>query len=135
MLTDFSLKRWQRRVRMLAVVLVVALPVGLWVGGALPVAVHLIPAPWDKLAHALVFAVLAFAVGLASGLSGRAAMAVAFCGALAVGALDEWHQMSLAGRAAGWDDLLADAAGAALGSALLGMRARRCNKIEPHRAQ
>jgi VanZ family protein len=42
--------------------------------------------------------------------------------ALAVGAIDEFHQMSLPGRAAGWDDLAFDTLGAALGATAQGWR-------------
>ena len=39
-----------------------------------------------------------------------------------VGAADEWHQLSLPGRGPGWDDLVADAVGAALGATALRWR-------------
>lgn len=103
--------------------LVVALPLGLWIGGAQPVAVGLFPTPIDKLVHAGVFAVLAAAIGYASGQRGNAMLAVAVGGALLVGMLDEWHQINLPGRSAGWDDLAADAVGAALGARVLRWRA------------
>lgn len=106
----------QRTWRALAVLLAMALPVGLWVGGAQPVAVGLIPSPWDKLAHAGVFALLAVALGYASGLRGIAVLLLAFVGALGVGVMDEWHQLFLPGRSADLDDLTADATGAALGA-------------------
>jgi VanZ family protein len=114
----------RRGLQWTALLLAIGLPVGLFIGGAQPVAVGLVPPPWDKLVHALVFAVLAAAVGLASGLRGRVMLAVAFCGAVAVGALDEWHQMYLPGRSAGWDDLAADTIGSALGTMLLYGRKR-----------
>lgn len=101
---------------MVAVLLIVGLPVGLFIGGAQPMAVGLVPAPWDKLAHAAVFAVLAGAIGFASGLDGWRMLVLSFLGALVVGGLDEWHQMYLPGRSAGLDDLAADAVGAALGA-------------------
>ena len=109
----------QRARRLGAVLLAVALPLGLWVGGALPVAVGLVPAPWDKLVHSLVFALLAAAVGLACGARGWRGAALGFGAALAVGVADEWHQAYLPGRSAGWDDLAADALGAALGALAL----------------
>lgn len=114
----------QRGWRVLAALLAVGLPLGLWVGGAQPVAVGLIPPPWDKLAHAFVFTVLAFCTGYASGLRGRHLLLLAFGGAMAVGLLDEWHQASLPGRSAGLDDLAADALGAALGAWLIHLRHR-----------
>jgi len=113
--TTFLIKQ-QRALRVLALLLAVGLPLGLFVGGAQPVAVGLIPSPWDKLAHASVFALLAAALGYASGLRGARLLALAFGGAVAVGALDEWHQSTLPGRSAGLDDLAADAVGAALGT-------------------
>jgi hypothetical protein len=99
--------------------LVVGIPVGLFVLGARPFAVGLFPAPSDKLAHAVVFALLAVAIGLASGLRGWKMAALAVAGAVLVGGLDEWHQSYLPGREAGLDDLVADAVGGALGVALL----------------
>lgn len=96
----------------------VALPLvaalfGLFVwGGAQPEAAGLFPAPWDKLVHLSWFAVLAGL--LLGGLGRRWTLAVAVF-ALGVGMWDEWRQMSLPGREAGWDDLLADALGVALG--------------------
>lgn len=102
--------RWAARVA------VVAVPAGLWFGGAQPVAVGLIPSPWDKLAHVAVFAVLAAAIGLASGQRGGRLLALALAGAVLVGWVDEWHQTRLPGRNAGWDDFAADAAGALLGA-------------------
>lgn len=85
---------------------------------------HLIPTPWDKLAHALVFAVLAIAIGAASGRQGRAMLVLAVGAALLVGVVDEWHQVFLPGRSAGWDDLAADGAGGILGAALLWFKQR-----------
>lgn len=111
--------------RVLALLLAVAIALGLIFLGAQPVAVGLIPAPWDKLAHGLVFAVLAAVLGVASGLRGGRMIVLCFTGALLVGIVDEWHQMSLPGRHAGWDDLAADALGALMGSVLLGMRKAR----------
>lgn len=93
--------------------------VSLFVGGAQPVAVNLIPAPWDKLAHGAIFALLAWTIGVASGLPGRRGLVVALLGSLLVGMLDEWHQMYLPGRHAGWLDLAADVSGSLTGTALL----------------
>lgn len=116
---NVSLQRVRRIARGLAMLLTVALPLGLWVGGAQPIAVGLFPAPWDKLAHIAVYAVLACSIGCASGRRGVSAMAIGFAGALLVGLLDEVHQMELPGRSADIDDLVADAVGAALGTTLL----------------
>lgn len=112
----------QRTLRLLAAVAAVGLPLGLYFGGAQPVAVGLIPEPWDKLAHASVFAALAICVGYASGWRGRPMWWLAFSVAVMVGAVDEFHQMTLPGRSAGWDDLSADAIGAVLGATSLRWR-------------
>lgn len=92
---------------------------GLFDLGAQPFAVGLIPAPWDKLAHGGVFAVLAAAIGLASGLRGWRMVLMSIAGAALLGALDEWHQVYLPGRHAGLDDPLADMVGALAGASLL----------------
>jgi VanZ family protein len=63
-----------------------------------------------------VFAILAAALGYASGLRGARMWWLVFVGAVLVGAADEWHQASLPGRAAGWDDLASDTIGSALGA-------------------
>lgn len=119
MSTLISLQRLRRAVKLCAVGASVAVPVGLFYAGAQPYAVGLIPSPWDKFAHAAVFAVLAAAIGYASGLRGSRMGALAFLGASAVGAMDELHQAWLPGRNAGWDDLAADLAGSLLGTAAL----------------
>ena len=112
--------------RLLCAAAVLLMVVGLFVGGAQPAAVGLFAEPWDKLAHATVFAVLTALLALA--LQGRppqpgarwalrpvAALVVAALLAGAVGVADELHQATLPGRVAGLDDLLADAVGIGLG--------------------
>lgn len=101
--------------------LVLGILIGLFVGGAQPVAVNLIPSPWDKLAHTIVFALLAWAIGVASGLAGWQQLSIAFFGAVSVGIVDEWHQIYLPGREAGWTDFAADIAGGLIGTAILGV--------------
>jgi VanZ like family len=118
----FSLGRLQRAARWMAFLLAAAIPLGLLVGGAQPFAVGLVPAPWDKLAHMAVYAVLACAIGFASRRHGPSAMLIGFVGALLVGGLDEFSQMHLPGRTAELDDLVADAVGAALGTVVLAIR-------------
>jgi VanZ family protein len=72
-----------------------------------------LPAPWDKLAHFLAYALLGFL--LARGLDGRRA---AFGIASLYGLLDEFHQSFTPGREVSLGDFLADALGAALGAFL-----------------
>jgi VanZ family protein len=121
MVTKISFSRVQRVLRLSAVLLAIGLPVGLYVGGAQPVAVDLFPWPWGKLVHSLTFGLLAAAMGYASGLRGWRMVAAGFAGSVAVGALDEWHQTTLPGRHGQLSDVGFDAVGAALGAvALLG---------------
>jgi len=119
MFNNLSMRLIQRLLRWLAVLAAIAVPAALFYGGAQPYAVGLIPPPWDKFAHAGVFAILAAASGYASGLRGARMWWLAFVCAVLVGVADEWHQISLPGRSAGWDDLAADAVGAALGATAL----------------
>jgi len=115
----------QRHSRIVAVLLVLSILFGLFVLGAQPFAVGLVPVPWDKLAHGVVFAVLAALLGQASGLRGWRMMLVAIAGALLVGGLDEWHQVYLPGRQAGLDDLTADGIGGMIGAMVLSARTRK----------
>lgn len=84
--------------------------IGLFIGGAQPVAVGLIPAPWDKLAHVMSFGALATMFDLA--LRPRAWLFFAL--PLAVSAADEVHQAFLPGRYASVEDWLAGALGVCL---------------------
>src|SRR5256712_2862104 len=96
--------------------------------GAQPFAAGLIPAPWDKLAHLAVFAILTTLLSI--GTAGRMPLAV-IATAIAIGALDELHQASLPGRFADAADFLADACAATGTGAcifLLQVRNRRCRR-------
>jgi VanZ family protein len=132
---NVPLQRVQRMARGLAMLLSVALPLALWLGGAQPIAVGLFTTPWDKLAHIAVYAVLSCAIGFASGRRGFSAMAIGFAGALLVGLLDEASQMRLPGRSADIDDLLADVVGATLGAAVLAVRIRLREWVASHTAR
>jgi hypothetical protein len=104
---SMNLRRMVRPAASLACLIFV---VGLFVGGAQPVAVGLIPAPWDKLAHIVAFGALATMVELA--LRPRAWLFFAL--PLAVSAADEFHQAFLPGRCASIEDWLAGAVGVSL---------------------
>jgi len=117
--TKFSVGSLQRALRLGAALLSVALPLGLYFGGAQPVAVDLFPWPWGKLVHSIVFGVLAASIGYASGLRGWRMVVVGFVGSVCVGGLDEWHQTYLPGRHGELGDVGFDAVGAALGSGAL----------------
>ena len=77
-------------------------------GGNQPEAAGLIPPPWDKLAHLAWFAVLAGLLHVGLGLRRGV-----------------WRQLSLPGRAAGWDDLLFDGLGVGVGIWLAGIASPR----------
>jgi len=122
MLIDLSPAR-MHALRLAALLSLLVLVPGLFIGGAQPVAVGLIPVPWDKVVHCGLFAVFAVLIGLAGGLLRLPRIALlflAFAGAVAIGALDELHQATLPGRQAGLDDFAADALGAAIGTWVLG---------------
>ena len=112
------------RIRTLAGLTALGMALALYVLGAQEAAQGLFRAPWDKLAHALTFAIIGAATGLASGRRGWPLLAFCLLGATAVGALDEWHQRSLPGRSADLLDLLADAVGGAIGAGALSLAFR-----------
>jgi VanZ family protein len=122
MCSDKSLSRLEGFLRLAALVLAVGMPIGLFVGGAQPVAVGLFPWPWGKLVHGLTFGVLAVAMAYASGLGGWRMVLFGFVGSVLVGALDELHQLYLPGRHGQLSDVGFDALGAALGAAALLLR-------------
>lgn len=79
--------------------------------GSQPFAVGLIPEPWDKLAHLVVFSVITGLLWIGTG--GHLALVV--IGFVAgIGALDEWHQSTLPGRSADYLDFLSDVLAAML---------------------
>lgn len=79
----------------------------LFVLGALPFAVGLIPPPYDKLAHALVFGFLFVVLDHAL----RLPIALAIAIPLLVSLADEFHQIALPGRQPGFDDWMAGLVG------------------------
>ena len=100
----------------------------LFQGGGQPVAAAFIVEPWDKLAHFAVYGVITALLWLGAG--GRAP-GVVIAIVIAVGALDELHQINVPGRTADVLDFLVDACGAfAAGTIMLwldagGRRVRR----------
>ena len=97
-------------IRPLAGLLCIAFVGGLFIGGAQPVAVGLVEAPWDKLAHLIAFGGLATLIELAL----QPSLLLFFALPLAVSAADEFHQAFLPGRFASLEDWLAGAAGVTL---------------------
>ena len=114
--------------RVVAALLAAGIVAALLILGAQPFAVGLVPSPWDKLAHVVVFASFSCMLAIVSGLRGWRMLSLAVCGAIVLGLIDEWHQTTVPGRNAGWDDLAADAAGGVVGAALLAMGRRFWSK-------
>lgn len=105
--------------RIAAILLTLLIIFGLFVLGTQSFAVKLIPAPWDKLSHCGLFALLTWGIGLASGRREKQRLMIAATTVLLIGMLDEYHQVYLPGREAGLDDLAADVAGIIIGIAFL----------------
>ena len=104
----------------LSICAAILLVAALFYGARQPVAVHLFAEPYDKLAHAALFATLAYILAASrphrfSSLSWLVSCALA---ATTVGLADEIHQMFIPGRSAGLGDVAADAMGALLGVTL-----------------
>lgn len=91
--------------RSLLVALAIAIMVLLFYLGGKPFAAGLIPSPWDKLAHFVVYG--AMAALLRQGIPERPSWLLVLAVGV-VGSLDEWHQMSVPGRSADLADLLTD---------------------------
>lgn len=86
--------------------------------------------PVDKATHFVLYGVEAFLLHRAIGWRGRSGFAwsrvLAVVGTMALwGALDEAHQEWIPGRRMDSADLAADIAGAAVGSVMAGVKARR----------
>ena len=116
MFTDFLNRYSPLTVQLTAVLVMTVMVAALYFGGGQPFAVGLFAAPYDKLAHLVVFAALAVVMCLAIGLRGLAMMWFGFFCTLLVGIVDEWHQIYLPGRTSSFGDVAADAVGAALGA-------------------
>ncbi len=96
-----------RPVRYLCLAIAITAITQLFWLGAKPIAVNLIPPPWDKLAHFLTFFSIAILFWFGCGLRGRLAIAL---GGMLISIIDEVRQLWLPGRSADWEDLAADAA-------------------------
>jgi VanZ family protein len=88
-----------------------------------------IPAPWDKFAHLLEFALLGFLATRATG-----SVRAGFVLAAIWGAIDEIHQAFVPLRSSGLDDWLADLIGAFTGAMLGGLKVRQSQREPESRA-
>ena len=108
--------RWMRLLALAGFVLVAA---NLFWHGAQPYAVGAVPAPWDKLAHVVLYAGFSGAAWVVLGGGRRTVDVLAPLAAIALGVLDEFAQSFSPGRQVGFWDLAADATGAILAAMLL----------------
>lgn len=99
----------EKLIRAAAFTLLVTIIFAIFVGGTQPVAVNLFTPPWDKLVHCLIYGLM---LGLASLTFPKTNLILLTISIIAIGSLDEIHQIYIPGRSAGLDDLTADAIGA-----------------------
>jgi VanZ family protein len=92
----------------------------IWVGGNLVHAqvAEVLVSPWDKLVHLTLYTGVALGAGLLLGVRRPRDLWRCFLLALLVGVMDEGLQFFEPGRSVDADDLLANAVGALLGTAL-----------------
>ena len=103
--------------RCLCLLLAAAVIFQLFYLGSQPFAAGLVPAPWDKLAHLVVYSAITALLWIGTGGS-KPALVIAV--AIVIGALDELHQAGVPGRHAEMGDFLVDVcAGVGTGIALL----------------
>lgn len=95
--------------RNLAVLALLAVLAGIFIGGTMPGAGNLFTDPWDKVAHFVAFAGITLLAGLS--LPNRS-LTLIFLLAVSFGIADEVHQLFIEGRQAGLGDLAADMLGA-----------------------
>jgi hypothetical protein len=98
-------------VRHFALVCLMILIAAIFIGGEQPGAGALFPPPWDKVVHMLVYGTMGVLAGLAFP-RWTSFSVVLFV--VTIGGLDEFHQIFLPGRQAGFDDLFADFIGSLL---------------------
>lgn len=91
-----------------------------WIGGSRVHAavLHVLVSPWDKPVHIVLFTVVALCVGWFIGIRRARDLWWCFGLALLVGAVDEGLQAFDPTRSLDMDDLLANAVGSAIGTAL-----------------
>jgi VanZ family protein len=110
-------------IRRVCLLLVLATASCLFYLGSKPFAVNLIPSPWDKLAHFLVFSSMTAMLWIA--VQGRMPIAIVLL-VVGIGAGDELYEMMLPGRSADAYDFLADFLACTItGTALYLLAARR----------
>jgi VanZ family protein len=112
--------------RVVCVLLFLALIANLFFHGSKPYAVGLVPHPWDKVVHALLFAILATLIRLTLPTLPSVGV-LTFIGAIALA--DELHQLRLPGRNADVIDWVADVAGAAVALLVIKLVIKRSSSL------
>jgi VanZ family protein len=98
-------------VRKYALLFLVLILLGIYFGGEQPGAGQLFLPPWDKVVHFITFGGIGVLVGLAWP---RISLFKVLLIVMLIGMSDEFHQLFIAGRVAGLDDLAADIIGGGL---------------------
>lgn len=114
--------RWLRAAGVVAFVIVAA---NLFWHGSKPYAVGIVPAPWDKGLHVVLYAGFASSAWVGMGGTRWIADGGAVIAAMLVGVADELVQSYLPGRVVGLDDLLADLTGVVLAVVALALHRER----------
>ncbi len=91
-----------------ALIGLVLILLGIFIGGEAPGAGSLFPSPWDKLVHFITYGVIGVLLGMI--LKTKPLLLILIL-VVSVGAVDEFHQIYIPGRHAGLDDLSADLLG------------------------
>lgn len=111
-----------QKLRRLCLALAAAIVFQLFYLGAQPLAAGLIPEPWDKLAHLVVYGTVTVLLQIGAG--DRMPPAALIATVAVVGILDEWHQAGLPGRTADISDLLVDVCAAIIATILFRLGAK-----------
>jgi VanZ family protein len=100
--------RW---VQVLAIIGLMLMLVGIFIGGRQPGAGTLFNAPWDKVVHLGTYAVMAMLIGLAIP---KMRLPIVLLLTVSIGACDEIAQLYIPGRSADIGDYAADSLGCLL---------------------
>ncbi len=98
----------KNRISILAILCLGLLLAALFIGGRQPGAGSLFPEPWDKVVHFTFYGTLTVLAGIALP---KIKLPVLFLIIISIGGADEFLQIYIPGRHAGFDDLAADAVG------------------------
>ncbi|BCM24229.1 VanZ family protein [Methyloradius palustris] len=95
-------------IQQLALICLVVMLLGIFIGGEASGAGSLFPSPWDKLVHFIAYGSIGIFLGM---ILKSKPLALILILVVLIGAADEFHQIYIPGRHAGLDDLSADLIG------------------------